>query len=518
VGQALGGIVQVVGQLAVPLMKMATVVLQALAPMQGVLLAFADAFGVVIDRVTADGSMQAAIGAFVDLFAALLLAIPPLIPPMVQLAVLVLPLLTKGVELLTGWLTQLLGWMAGHSGVIITLATALLVLAGAMKIVTITTAIMSGALALNPIGAVAIAVAALAAGLIIAYRQSDTFRQSMREVFDWLRQHALPAITALREGLVGGLVAAFRIVQRVVSENREELTTLWHAFVAIAGFILDEVVPIFAVVLKGAFILLGVQVAIFVAVWSGIVIAFQAVADAARWVWDAFQRIGRGAAVAALAVRVGFDRVVGFARSLPGRIRAAVVGLMSGITDRTAAAVTWVAARLGGIVSFVRGLPGRIANAAVGLMSGVKEEIGRAVRWITDRIQMVVDFIQSIPGRLAGVLASVARSTAKYAPGGGLLDLFGHAAGGITGAAAGGSRSGWSMVGEQGRELVRLPYGSSVHSNPDTERMLGAGAGGAQVVLQVAPGGSALDRMFVEWLREAVRKGGGGSVQAYLGS
>lgn len=34
---------------------------------------------------------------------------------------------------------------------------------------------------------------------------------------------------------------------------------------------------------------------------------------------------------------------------------------------------------------------------------------------------------------------------------------------------------GWAMVGEQGRELVRLPRGSAVYSNPVTERMLAGG-------------------------------------------
>lgn len=52
-----------------------------------------------------------------------------------------------------------------------------------------------------------------------------------------------------------------------------------------------------------------------------------------------------------------------------------------------------------------------------------------------------------------------------------------YAHGGIVGAQGGGPRSGLTMVGEHGRELVRLAPGSQVHSNPDTERMLGGGGG-----------------------------------------
>lgn len=53
-----------------------------------------------------------------------------------------------------------------------------------------------------------------------------------------------------------------------------------------------------------------------------------------------------------------------------------------------------------------------------------------------------------------------------------------QAAGGITpanGAATGGIRSRLVEVGEHGRELLELPPGTRVHSNPDTERMLGGG-------------------------------------------
>lgn len=95
-----------------------------------------------------------------------------------------------------------------------------------------------------------------------------------------------------------------------------------------------------------------------------------------------------------------------------------------------------------------------------------------------------------------------------------------QAHGGIVGAAGGGPRSRLTMVGEHGRELVDLPPGSRVRSNPDTERLLaGAGAGGT-VVLEVRSGGSKLDDLLVEVLRKAVRVRGGrgpNSVQLALG-
>ncbi len=95
--------------------------------------------------------------------------------------------------------------------------------------------------------------------------------------------------------------------------------------------------------------------------------------------------------------------------------------------------------------------------------------------------------------------------------------IIGRASGGIIGAASGGARGGQVMVGEYGREIVDLPYGSTVHPNGTTENMLAAGrGGGGPVVLEIHSGGSAMDNLLVEIIRKAVRVKGG-NAQAVLG-
>lgn len=109
------------------------------------------------------------------------------------------------------------------------------------------------------------------------------------------------------------------------------------------------------------------------------------------------------------------------------------------------------------------------------------------------------------------------------------LTQQGYATGGVVGhAASGGVRNGMVMVGELGPELVSLPQGSRVWPRGITPPgMQGGGYGGwdggaqpVQVVLEVHPGGSGLDRLFISWLQETIRhKGGGGpnSVQRAFG-
>lgn len=115
------------------------------------------------------------------------------------------------------------------------------------------------------------------------------------------------------------------------------------------------------------------------------------------------------------------------------------------------------------------------------------------------------------------------------------------AAGGIVGAAAsGGMRSGLTMVGERGFELLDLPAGTRVWSNPDSRRKVASaqapwasmlntrrhgapssGAAGGSARLQpfelvIRSGGSRLDDALVEIIRKAVAHSGG-DVQRALG-
>lgn len=94
--------------------------------------------------------------------------------------------------------------------------------------------------------------------------------------------------------------------------------------------------------------------------------------------------------------------------------------------------------------------------------------------------------------------------------------IGGRAAGGIQGAQSGGMRSNQVVVGEHGRELLDLPPGTQVNSNPDTERMLGGG-GRTIVEVRIIPNGDPILDRIAEGLQFRVRTEGGGDAQAYWG-
>ncbi|MEU9792878.1 phage tail protein [Streptomyces sparsogenes] len=91
------------------------------------------------------------------------------------------------------------------------------------------------------------------------------------------------------------------------------------------------------------------------------------------------------------------------------------------------------------------------------------------------------------------------------------------ATGGIIGAAGGGPRSALTLVGEQGPEVVRLPYGSSVYPAGQSRQMMrGAAGGGGVMVVQLNIAGRDFGELWIDTGRREVRTRGG-NVQAVLG-
>jgi hypothetical protein len=168
---------------------------------------------------------------------------------------------------------------------------------------------------------------------------------------------------------------------------------------------------------------------------------------------------------------------------------------------RQQADVLW--GRLGNLQNFINGMHGKTLSIL-------------AADYATAAIRRVAGELAALNGYNVNTYINViTRGTI-----GGPVVPGGRAGGGVIGAAAGGGiRSGWTLVGEQGRELVQLGAGSTVHSNPDTERMLG-GAGMGPIKIVVSYDGSAkrgLDADTLKRLRYTVVTVGGGDVQQAFG-
>lgn len=149
------------------------------------------------------------------------------------------------------------------------------------------------------------------------------------------------------------------------------------------------------------------------------------------------------------------------------------------------------------IVEFFKAVPGAIETAFKGLAGMISTPFTTAFSAVKSLWNSTVGgFGFTIPDWVPGV-------------GGNSFHIPSMARGGIHG--------GLAIVGERGRELVRLPQGSTVVPNGTTEAMLAGGGGGGRTVIELRSDGSRLADLLLEILRHAIRVEGG-DVQVVLGT
>lgn len=89
----------------------------------------------------------------------------------------------------------------------------------------------------------------------------------------------------------------------------------------------------------------------------------------------------------------------------------------------------------------------------------------------------------------------------------------GKRSGGPVGAASGGARGGLVEVGEEGNELVRLPYGSTVIPHGQSEQMIaGMSGGGGVTTHRLVIDFTGAENKFKSFMRDIIKNDGGGDI------
>ncbi|HZN70559.1 MAG TPA: hypothetical protein VFC00_02580 [Micromonosporaceae bacterium] len=249
------------------------------------------------------------------------------------------------------------------------------------------------------------------------------------------------------------------------------------------------------------------------AAWSGIVAAKTAIWTGVQWALNAallanpivFVIVAVAALVAAIVLiatktdwfqrlwKVAWGGIKDAAQAVGGWFANTLWPLIKRPFDLWIAylrlVLTTVVNTFNAVVGFVRSLPGKIASAASGMWDGIKNAFRSALNWIVDKWNNF-----RIPAiRVAGVQVSPEINFPN-------LPHF----------ASGGFGRGLAIVGEHGRELVDLGAGARVHSNAATERILaGTAQSSASQVLLLDPNGGRLVEALIFTIAEAVRKQGG---------
>lgn len=282
------------------------------------------------------------------------------------------------------------GWIKDNPRFVKAFAIALGVLVVGITAVTIATGLFSIALNSTGIPLVIIAIAALVAGLVIAYQKSETFRSIVQSMGDGIRSFAtfvrdevVPVVVNLARKVGEHLAPVFDqlgktfkkdilpTVQKVIAKFREWQPTIQR--------VIGAVVKVIAKVVEFAAKILGVVLPPMI-----------------RFVGFIFSRV----VPALLAQTEGAARFIG-----------KLIELGKTVVDRIkdfAKFLVGVKEKMGQAIDFVKSLPGRLANSlgslATTFLNKGKELIQGLIDGITDKIQAVKDKMSEVADAIGGFL------------------------------------------------------------------------------------------------------------------
>lgn len=350
----------------------------------------------------------------------------------------------------------------------------------------------------------------------------DTFHQGMADALTPLlpilrdvMPGAMKMTGSALKGLADFLSGTIRIFQRTSAEARTSgtfLNSLGNIVKGVASWVRDSLIPAFQ----------RAASSVMPAVHS----AIKTVTDAFRNNQDMVQKVrGIFQALGVIITQAVIPTLAYVAKTALPVLANTFSGLIT-IMNRV------VLPGLKLFVNVVLGIFGFIINGAAqafGWIPGIGPRLKRAAAEFNSFRNSVNSALSGIRSRTVtvNIVTKINGHVANITSGGNLGDVVnistgGHTTkarrtGGIQGAAGGGPRSNTTLVGEDGPELIELPGGSSVHSAPDTARMLGGGWGQPQrVVLEVRSSGAPVDDFLAELIRRYVRIRGG-NVQAVFG-
>lgn len=269
---------------------------------------------------------------------------------------------------------------------------------------------------------------------------------------------------------------------------------------------------------------------IWKAAWSGIKVVFTATVHAIQsaWntVWNGIKSTFNSVVTflrgkfGALTLLLGPIGAVMFIAANWSKVKTLVVGYINTIISSVKNVIKWIRNIVGKTIKLNQSGAEAVVRWIKNIIDLVRRFTGKTIKigvsGITNAIRSVQNLINKIT-HLVGKTVSISVDALKGA-GSSLLKALGFAHGGVVGAAAsGGLRTGNVLVGEHGPEIVKLPAGSHVRSNPDSQRWASQqGNGGGNITLTIDSRGSQLDQVIVNILKKYVRINGG-NVQSAIG-
>lgn len=143
---------------------------------------------------------------------------------------------------------KVVDWISRNQAVIVPLVAVVGTLVAAIKIWTMAQAALNLVMSLNPIGLVVIGIAALVAGMVVAYKKSETFRNIVNAAFGavgkaigFVKDHWRAFATAISFLIGGPIVGAIVLLVTNFGKIKTAATSVWSwvtsKFGALVGFV-----------------------------------------------------------------------------------------------------------------------------------------------------------------------------------------------------------------------------------------------------------------------------------------
>lgn len=249
------------------------------------------------------------------------------------------------------------------------------------------------------------------------------------KVVSFLMDTVVPAVRDYLGKALDGLRGAWALVSDAIEDHRPQLEAVGKLLVTVAGWVMENVVPVLGTILRETFRTLGATISIVINIISFLVDAFQTLGKWGTWLWNN-----------ALAPAIRF--------------------ILNGFASLTSA-IAAVLDALGNIPGF------EWAKSAADKMHSAADkarDLATSIHAIPPDVPIAVRFDASYTQAFATAMNALNSSRKLAAPG-------------YNAAGTASWRGGLTWVGEQGPELVSLPAGTRIWSNAQSVAMAAGGSG-----------------------------------------
>lgn len=307
--------------------------------------------------------------------------------------------IASGVQAVAAWAAQTAAIVANRIAMLAGQAAMLLVRAATIAWTAVQWA-LNAALSANPIALVVIAIAALVAGIIYAWKNSETFRAvvlavwaaiktAIAAVVNWITGTVWPSLQRAWQQISAGAQALWGFIKSAWNGIKNAISTAINAAASILRSVWNAIVSFVKAYINAY---KTVITAGFNAAKAVINAVMNAAKNVVSSIWKAIVSVVRGAVNSVKSVINGISAIVNTVRNAFNRAKSAAQSVLNSL------------------VGVVRGIPGRVSSA-LGNLGGLLYAKGKAL------IQGFINGIKAMAGKVSSAAHSIVSSVTKFLPG-----------------------------------------------------------------------------------------------------